>query len=147
MRNHYRILLYLFVETIKYVITEVEMNLVYVFIGGGAGAVLRYLVSEGWKHFQVSSITMFPWPTLIVNVLGCFLIGLFYTNSAQWGMSAEVRLLLTTGLCGGFTTFSTLGWESLNLLQSGMYGTFALYVTLSIVLGICAALIAVLIKS
>ncbi|MCQ2131289.1 MAG: fluoride efflux transporter CrcB [Bacteroidales bacterium] len=124
------------------------MNFLYVFIGGGTGAVLRYLVSEAWKHMQGSSAVMiFPWPTLIVNVLGCFLISLFYTNSAEWGLSPEVRLLLTTGLCGGFTTFSTLGWESLNMLRSGMYGSFALYVLLSLVLGIGLASIPVLLKS
>lgn len=114
------------------------MNFVCVFLGGGTGAVLRYLVSETWKHWQVQQglTAAFPWPTFIVNVLGSLLIGLFYTHSQDWGLSPSTRLLLTTGLCGGFTTFSTFSWETLSLLRGGMYGTCALYVGLSLALGL-----------
>lgn len=111
------------------------MNFICVFLGGGTGAVLRYLVSEGWKHWQGPTLA-FPWPTFIVNVLGSLLIGLFYTHSQAWGLSPSTRLLLTTGLCGGFTTFSTFSYETFSLLRGGMYGTCALYVGLSLVLGL-----------
>lgn len=112
------------------------MGAIYVFLGGGVGAVLRYLISEGWKMCHPA--TLFPWPTLVANVLGCLLIGLFYSHSQTWGLSPQVRLLLTTGLCGGFTTFSTFSYESLGLLRSGCYTAFCLYVGLSLVLGILA---------
>lgn len=114
------------------------MNTLYVFLGGGTGAVLRYLVSEGWKHWQNQHglSFAFPWPTFIVNVLGSLLIGLFYTHSQDWGLSPSTRLLLTTGLCGGFTTFSTFSYETFSLLRGGMYGACALYVGLSLILGL-----------
>lgn len=114
------------------------MNTLYVFLGGGTGAVLRYLVSEGWKQWQSQQglSFAFPWPTFIVNVLGSLLIGLFYTHSQDWGLSPSTRLLLTTGLCGGFTTFSTFSYETFSLLRGGMYGACALYVGLSLILGL-----------
>jgi len=116
------------------------MSILYVFIGGGVGAVLRYLISVGWKAYcvgQEGAVT-FPWPTLIANVLGCLMIGIFYAHSSSWGLSPNARLLLTTGLCGGFTTFSTFSYEALNLLRTGMYCSFALYATLSFILGLLA---------
>ena len=80
-----------------------------------------------------------PWPTLAVNVAGCFLIALFYIVSGRWHLSAETRLLLTTGLCGGFTTFSTFSHEGLLLLRNGQYAAYAAYTGLSLLLGLAAA--------
>lgn len=117
-------------------------ELIYVFIGGGTGSVLRFIVSMLWKHFSLHpryADVVFPWPTFIVNILGCFLIGMFYQYSERWGLTPEVRLLLTTGLCGGFTTFSTFSYEGLTLINSGYYGTYALYLISSIILGVFAA--------
>lgn len=118
-------------------------DFLYVFIGGGCGSVLRFMVSLFGRHIALDPRcqTALPWPTLLVNILGCFLIGLFYKHAEQWGMSPEMRLLLTTGLCGGFTTFSTFSYEGITLLQSGLYGTYALYLGLSIILGLIAAMI------
>lgn len=82
----------------------------------------------------------FPWATFVVNVSGSFLIGLFYALSAHFNLPPEVRLLLTTGLCGGFTTFSTFSNDSLLLLKQGFYGLFFAYVLLSVMLGIAATL-------
>lgn len=121
-------------------------ELLYVFIGGGTGSVLRYLVSLIQAHLRLNPLstlgqTLFPWPTLTANVLGCLLIGLFYSLSARLGWSAEVRLLLTTGLCGGFTTFSTFSNEGLQLLRTGHTPLFALYFVLTLLLGLGAVLL------
>lgn len=82
----------------------------------------------------------FPWATFAVNIAGSFLIGLFYALSARFNLSTEIRMLLTTGLCGGFTTFSTFSNDGLVLIKQGFYGLFAAYTLLSILLGIAAAL-------
>ena len=106
----------------------------YIFLAGGAGSVLRYGV-QLLMHERIHPYH-FPWATLTANVVGCFFIGLFYALSARLHLSTEVRLLLTTGLCGGFTTFSTFCNENLALLRQGYTGTFVLYVGLSLALGI-----------
>lgn len=82
----------------------------------------------------------FPWATFTVNIAGSFLIGLFYALSARFNLSAEVRLLLTAGFCGGFTTFSTFSNDGLTLIKGGFCGMFLLYTLLSITLGILATL-------
>jgi len=117
-------------------------EILYIFIGGGTGSVLRFIISMLWKHLSLNPRyegILFPWPTFIANIFGCFMIGLFYQYSERWGLSIEMRLLLTTGLCGGFTTFSTFSYEGVTLLNSGNYGTYALYVISSITLGLIAA--------
>lgn len=108
-------------------------SLLYIFIGGGTGSVLRYLLTIG---IQSRATTAFPWGTFAVNILGCILIGFFYTLSLRIHISNELRLLLTIGICGGFTTFSTFSNESLYLLKQGLYITFLTYVFGSIILGI-----------
>lgn len=104
------------------------MNCVCIFLGGGIGSMLRY---------GVSLLTL-PMPTLVVNVLGSFLIGLFYGLSARFGWSDSVRLLLTTGLCGGFTTFSTFSNETLQFVKDGNAFAAVGYVVASVVLGLIA---------
>ncbi len=111
--------------------------LIYIFLGGGTGSVLRYWIQTA-LHERIAPCP-FPWATFTVNLLGSFLIGLFYTLSARLNLSVEVRLLLTTGLCGGFTTFSTFSNDGLLLLKQGHHGMFLLYTLTSIVLGIIAA--------
>ena len=91
-------------------------NILVVGIGGFLGSVLRYLVSlwagaRGW--------TTFPWATLIVNVVGCFLITLILTIAAQVTMRTNLRLFLTTGIMGGLTTYSTFDWETTQFFQTG----------------------------
>ncbi|WP_288948197.1 fluoride efflux transporter CrcB, partial [uncultured Bacteroides sp.] len=105
--------------------------------GGGTGSVLRYCM-QMMLHERIVPYS-FPWTTFTVNILGSFLIGLFYTLSTRFNLSTEVRLLLTTGLCGGFTTFSTFSNDGLILIKQGFYGMFALYTLLSIALGVLAA--------
>lgn len=121
-------------------------SILMVFLGGGLGSVLRYLISMLGQHLRLNPLswwgqTLLPWPTLVANVLGCLLIGLFYSLSDRLGWSADTRLLLTTGLCGGFTTFSTLSNESVILLRTGHMGMYALYLALTLILGISAVML------
>ncbi len=109
------------------------MNALFVFLGGGTGSVLRYLVG-----LWIGSAA-FPWATFAVNAIGSMAIGLFGGWAARFGWSDEMRLLLTTGLCGGFTTFSTFSKESLALIEGGCYSLFVFYVAGSVALGIIAA--------
>lgn len=121
------------------------MDLLFVFLGGGIGSVMRYAVSLLWQHLRLHprfADVLLPWPTLVANVVGCALIGLFYAHSQRWGLSPEVRLMLTTGLCGGFTTFSTFSYEGLALLQQGHVGLYVLYLTLTLLLGLAAVWLA-----
>lgn len=121
-------------------------SILMVFLGGGLGSVLRYLISMLGQHLRLNPLswwgqTLLPWPTLVANVLGCLLIGLFYSQSDRLGWSADTRLLLTTGLCGGFTTFSTLSNESVTLLRTGHMGMYALYLALTLILGLSAVML------
>lgn len=119
-----------------------------VFLGGGLGSCMRFFTSLIWQHLSLNPRyegVLFPWPTLLVNIVGCFLIGMFYQYSQQWNISIEMRLLLTTGFCGGFTTFSTFSYEGMQLLHTGHVGTYALYVLASIILGALATFIPLLI--
>ncbi len=99
------------------------------FIGGAA----RYFVSTLMKDTGSG----FPLGTLTVNLAGCFLIGMLYGLFARFSTTdSSWCLLLTTGLCGGFTTFSTFANESLKMLQSGNTWGFIGYVAVSVVVGV-----------
>jgi CrcB protein len=110
-----------------------------IFTSSGLGGVARYLVQ---KVFIDLGYTSFPAGTFVVNILGCFLIGLFNALAEKNSLlSPEWRLALTTGFCGGFTTFSTFANENMNLLHNGDYFYFILYILLSVVLGIGAVIL------
>ena len=113
--------------------------LICIFLGGGTGSVLRYCVQLA-LHERIVPYN-FPWATFTVNIVGSFLIGMFYALSARFYLATDIRLLLTTGLCGGFTTFSTFSNDSLILLKQGLHGLFLLYVVLSVALGVAAAML------
>ncbi len=115
-------------------------EIAYIFIGGGVGSVLRYLAQISINERMSGIGFPFSWGTFIVNIAGSLLIGLFYSISERWNLSMEMRLFLTTGLCGGFTTFSTFSNDGLSLLRGEFYGTFLLYALLSIGLGLVAVL-------
>ena len=102
--------------------------------GSFVGGALRYLISTLMKNESASS---FPIGTLLVNILGCFLIGVIYGLFVRYSTTSHMLcLLLTTGFCGGFTTFSTFANESLQMLQAGNVGGFIGYVAASVILGI-----------
>ena len=103
-------------------------------LGSFVGGALRYLLSMGMKHACTQG---FPWGTLLVNLVGCFVIGLLYGLFSRYSSTSHPWcLLLTTGVCGGFTTFSTFANESLQMLQNGHWGSFLVYVAISVVAGI-----------
>lgn len=115
-------------------------EIAYIFIGGGVGSVLRYLAQISINERMSGIGFPFSWGTFIVNIAGSLLIGLFYSISERWNLSMEMRLFITTGLCGGFTTFSTFSNDGLSLLRGEFYGTFLFYALLSIGLGLVAVL-------
>ena len=92
------------------------MSILIVACGSAVGGALRYLVAL-WT--QARGWTTFPWATLIVNVIGCFLITLILTVAAAVTMRTNLRLFLTTGIIGGLTTYSTVDYETTKLLQDG----------------------------
>ncbi|MPM31676.1 putative fluoride ion transporter CrcB [bioreactor metagenome] len=111
-------------------------TLLFMGFGGFIGTLLRFGVG---KLYPVADKSSFPINTFIVNILGCFLIGLFYSLSEKSTViNSDIKLFLTVGLCGGFTTFSTFAHENLLLLKGGDIWIFALYTGLSIFLGILA---------
>ncbi len=108
-------------------------------IGGFFGSILRYLVSL----IPLGDQGSFPYKTLITNVVGAFLIGLIVALSLNNpSFNEKYVLLLKTGFCGGFTTFSTFSQESVSLFQGGKVLLAIVYIVLSIVLCIGAILLA-----
>ena len=108
-------------------------NLLLVGLGGSIGSMARYAAS------YLIKAKAFPYATLSVNIIGSFIIGLVFAMSIkQEGISDNWKLFLTTGICGGFTTFSAFSLENMGLLQSGKIGMAVSYICLSVVLGIVA---------
>ena len=111
------------------------MILILIAVGGAAGSVLRYLIG---RAVQGTSPSGFPIGTMVVNISGCFLIGILLRQFLNMQISAEWRALLVVGFCGGFTTFSTFSAETVGLIEGGEYGRAATYVALSLALCLAA---------
>jgi CrcB protein len=104
--------------------------------GGFIGSVARFL---GTRYITENFLSSFPFGTMTVNIIGSFLIGVFYGMSERGNlMSEEWRIFLTVGFCGGFTTFSSFASENLTLLRDGAFVYFLLYTGLSVFLGLAA---------
>ena len=109
------------------------MNLVYVFLGGGLGAACRWLLSS-----QLMSNSEFPYGTLAVNLLGCFIIGIASVYLVQ---QPKLSLFMLVGFLGGFTTFSSFGLDALHMLSASDYKNFAIYVGMSNIVGILLVIV------
>ena len=110
-------------------------QLLFVFIGGGFGSVLRYLIGK----FLNNSENGIPYGTFAANILGSLLIGIILGYAAKnETLSQNNTLLLATGFCGGFTTFSTFAYENHLFLKSGDFTSFAFYTIASFVVGFLA---------
>ena len=110
-------------------------------LGGFFGTVVRF----GSVKFiaQFTNIS-FPYGTLFVNIIGSFIIGILFALSSKTTiMSSEMRLLLTTGFCGGFTTFSTFALDCVHLINDEQYFAVASYLLISIIVGILAVFLGI----
>lgn len=104
--------------------------------GGFIGSVLRYLVQLFVERGMSST---FPWGTLVANIAGSFIIGVVFALAQKGNLlSAEWRMFLAVGLCGGFTTFSSFAYNNFTMLEEGIFGQFFLNVGSSLVLGLLA---------
>jgi CrcB protein len=102
-------------------------------VGSFTGGVMRYLVS---LLFQQKSDSAFPWSTFLVNITGCFLMGLLYGFAQRSTISGPSLVFLGTGVLGGFTTFSAFSNETVVLLQGHHYTSAVTYVLTSMLIGI-----------
>jgi CrcB protein len=115
------------------------MSYLWVTVGSALGGLLRYAISRLMLSFDIS--IGFPIGTVLINVIGSFVIGYFGTltlHSGKYPVSDNVRLFVMVGICGGFTTFSSFSLQTFELVRSGMLGRALTNVTLSVVLCLTA---------
>ena len=112
------------------------MIVLAVLAGGALGAPARYLAD---RAIQARHDSVFPWGTLAINVAGSALLGFLLGAQHHLGLPDSVVLLLGTGFCGGLTTFSTFGYETMRLLEDGAIGEAGLNVLGSLVAAVAAA--------
>lgn len=111
-------------------------SILIVGFGGFIGTVARFLTS---RYFQENIASVFPWSTFTINIIGSLLIGIFYGISEKGDfLSPDLRLFLTVGICGGFTTFSTFSNDAFLLLKEDEWLRFAFYTSMSFFLGLLA---------
>ena len=110
-------------------------HILLVGFGGMLGSILRYTASLVIKQPN------FPYSTLLVNIIGSLFIGMIMAWSAKQESTEFWQLLLATGICGGFTTFSAFAWENLQLLNEQRYAHFCLYALGTLILGLIAVAI------
>jgi CrcB protein len=110
--------------------------------GGFLGSIARYLSQQAISKILPN---IFPYGTLAVNIAGCFLIGIIYALADRGNaITPEWRFFLTTGFCGGFTTFSTFSYESYNLIRDEQYLFLSLYIGISVIIGILATFLGII---
>lgn len=110
------------------------LKLISIAFGSALGGISRYLLS---KSINIPFFSVFPWGTFVVNILGCFLIGLVYGFIDKGiNLNENMRLFLTVGFCGGFTTFSTFIHENFILFESNSIITVLVYATMSFAIGL-----------
>ena len=115
------------------------LNVLAVFLGGGIGAVLRYLTGVLFVQYLKFHI---PLPTFVVNVVGCFILGFVYVLYLEkFQLNPALKLSITVGFCGGLTTFSTFSFEIFDMIQNVQYIHAALYTIGSLVIGVLAVLL------
>ncbi len=110
-------------------------NILLVGFGGMLGSMLRYIASLVVKQPN------FPYSTLLVNVIGSLFIGMIMGWSVKQDNAEFWQLLLATGICGGFTTFSAFAWENLHLLNEQRFAHFCIYAGGTLILGLIAVAI------
>ena len=111
-------------------------NILLIGLGGGIGSIARYLCQ---RWFAISYPQPYPWATIGVNIVGCFLIGIFWgLTFKSFAANESWKLFLMTGLCGGFTTFSAFTLEGIGILKEQRTGLFFTYIITSVVLGLVA---------
>ena len=105
-------------------------------LAGAAGALARYLLG---RLIAERTKTLFPWGTILINVSGAFFIGLLLGLASQRAINTQAQTILATGFLGGYTTFSTMSWEGVQLMKSGNRRQSTLYLTANVVPGLLAA--------
>lgn len=117
-------------------------NLLLIGIGSFAGGIARFLCQQLVQKNYPASL---PLGTLGVNVTGCFIIGIIYGLGNRGNvLSPELRLLIATGFCGGYTTFSSFAYENISMIQNGEFFFTALYILLSLFAGFAAVYVGII---
>lgn len=109
----------------------------FLIVGAGSfiGGMLRFAIS---RWVQIKMLSTYPFGTFTVNMIGCFIIGLVMGYSERFNISLELRLLLATGFCGGFTTFSAFSIETMAMFRDGQIVPAFLYIVGSVIVGLVA---------
>ena len=114
-------------------ISDIIRNTLFIGCGSFIGGAARYLISVAMKTMSKG----FPWGTLVVNLVGCLVIGLLWGFfSKNFSESSSWALFMTVGICGGFTTFSTFSKEAIIMLQSGNIVGLISYIGVSVIAGV-----------
>ncbi len=111
------------------------MPYLWVALGGALGSMARF-----WLANTIAVLTgsTFPWGTLLINIVGSFVISFFGLFTARFGIPYEARIFVTVGLCGGFTTFSSFSIQTIELIKTGQPARALLYVAASVALCLTA---------